>query len=433
MASQDILIVDDEVGIRELLSEILQDEGYGIVLAENAEAARKIRNQSQPRLVLLDIWMPDTDGITLLKEWSRNGQLTMPVVMMSGHATIDTAVEATRIGALDFLEKPIGLQKLLATVKRALSLPSEAAPRAPTLERLGSGLAIQELQSTLSPLRGKTGPVLLLGMPGVGFEHCARFLNQPNAPFVSPPSNEDLAQAPQELLNKATGGILFLRDLAWLDRRAQLGLKSILPKLEKQRVRLVCASSKPLSILATQLEPELLNFISQLSIAIPCLAEHREDIPALAERLLSDAIGVHKLGPRYFSPLALQLLSRQDWAGNLDELANVVKSVAITSRDGEIDSAPLARLLSQFSPNGSVHTESHSQNSAGLPSIDLSLPLREARDQFEKLYIERQIDLSNGNMSRVAEKVGLERTHLYRKLKQLGIAVPKKQRSTEEE
>jgi two-component system, NtrC family, nitrogen regulation response regulator NtrX len=433
LASQDILIVDDEVGIRELLSEILQDEGYGIVLAENAEAARKIRNQSQPRLVLLDIWMPDTDGITLLKEWSRNGQLTMPVVMMSGHATIDTAVEATRIGALDFLEKPIGLQKLLATVKRALSLPSETAVRAPTLERLGAGTAIQELQSTLSPLRGRPGPVLLLGLPGVGFEHCARFLNMPNAPFVSPPSNEDLAQAPQELLNKATGGILFLRDLAWLDRRAQLGLKSVLPKLEKQRVRLVCASSKPLSVLAGQLEPELLNYISQLSIAIPSLSEHREDIPLLAEKLLADAISVHKLGPRYFSPLALQLLSRQVWAGNLDELANVVKSVAITSRDGEIDSAPLARLLSQFAPNGSISNESHSQHASGLPNIDLSLPLREARDQFEKLYIERQIDLSNGNMSRVAEKVGLERTHLYRKLKQLGIAVPKKQRSTEEE
>ena len=112
MANQDILIVDDEIGIRELLSEILLDEGYSVALAENAEAARKYRNQGEPRLVLLDIWMPDTDGVTLLKEWARNGQLTMPVVMMSGHATVDTAVEATRIGALDFLEKPIGLQTI---------------------------------------------------------------------------------------------------------------------------------------------------------------------------------------------------------------------------------------------------------------------------------------------------------------------------------
>src|SRR5664279_3372697 len=115
-----ILVVDDEIGIRELLSEILTDEGHQVALAENAGAARRLRAAQRPDLVLLDIWMPDTDGITLLKEWAANGQLTMPVVMMSGHGTIDTAVQATRIGAYDFLEKPIALQKLLATVGRAL-------------------------------------------------------------------------------------------------------------------------------------------------------------------------------------------------------------------------------------------------------------------------------------------------------------------------
>src|SRR5687767_12590834 len=127
MALSQILVVDDEIGIRELLSEILRDEGYNVRLAENAATARAARKDGRPDLVLLDIWMPDTDGITLLKEWASLGQLTMPVVMMSGHATIDTAVEATRIGALDFLEKPIALQRLLATVKRALRAPEAAA------------------------------------------------------------------------------------------------------------------------------------------------------------------------------------------------------------------------------------------------------------------------------------------------------------------
>src|SRR3989338_9174442 len=116
-----ILVVDDEIGIRELLSEILGDEGHAVLLAENAGQARALRDQEQPDLVLLDIWMPDTDGVTLLKEWSVKGLLTMPVIMMSGHATIDTAVEATRIGALDFLEKPISLQKLLGAVEKALA------------------------------------------------------------------------------------------------------------------------------------------------------------------------------------------------------------------------------------------------------------------------------------------------------------------------
>ena len=127
-----ILIVDDEIGIRELLSEILRDEGHDILLAENASAARAARNAVRPDMVLLDIWMPDTDGITLLKEWAANGQLNMPVVMMSGHGTIDTAVEATRIGAIDYLEKPIALQKLLAAVKRGLQRPQ--APGAPAAQ-----------------------------------------------------------------------------------------------------------------------------------------------------------------------------------------------------------------------------------------------------------------------------------------------------------
>src|SRR6185503_8764205 len=123
-----ILVVDDEIGIRELLSEILADEGHQVMLAENAGAARRLRTGQRPDLVLLDIWMPDTDGITLLKEWAANGQLTMPVVMMSGHGTIDTAVEATRIGAYAFLEKPVGLQKLLSTVTRALKTAAGQGP-----------------------------------------------------------------------------------------------------------------------------------------------------------------------------------------------------------------------------------------------------------------------------------------------------------------
>src|SRR5216117_2557983 len=135
--AKEILIVDDEVGIRELLSEILQDEGYRVSVAENATAARAYRAREQPALVLLDIWMPDTDGVTLLREWAASGQLTMPVVMMSGHGTIETAVEATRIGALDFLEKPIALQRLLNTVKRALRNPETTPSQQLTLAALG--------------------------------------------------------------------------------------------------------------------------------------------------------------------------------------------------------------------------------------------------------------------------------------------------------
>src|SRR2546430_6623669 len=145
-----ILVVDDEVGIRELLSEILEDEGHQVALAESAGDARRIRERARHDLVLLDIWMPDTDGITLLKEWAASGQLTMPVVMMSGHGTIETAVEATRIGALDFLEKPIALQRLLATVKRALRNPEAVAARPPGLAALGRSPVLAEAKKRLA-------------------------------------------------------------------------------------------------------------------------------------------------------------------------------------------------------------------------------------------------------------------------------------------
>ncbi len=425
MAKHEILIVDDEVGIRELLSEILQDEGYSVVCAENAEAARRYRNQAEPRLVLLDIWMPDTDGITLLKEWSRNGQLTMPVVMMSGHATIDTAVEATRIGALDFLEKPIGLQKLLAVVKRAFAHQNSQPRTTPDLALLGNAPAIRELQETLDRVSGQNLPILLSGESGSGFEICARYLAAPDSPFVVPNSFEELGLAPQELLNKAGGGTLFLRDIAYLDQKAQSGLLSLLPRLEKHRVCLVMACTRPLGELGTRIDAGLLQQISQLIVPVPALRDHAEDIPAIAGIALRQTVAANQLGPRSFTPAALQLLARQSWPGNHDQLASVVKSLALTSRDGDIDIAPVRRLLAQLAPLEEAEpVPPPAEPQAQSCSFDLDLPLREARDQFERYYLERQIDLANGNMSRVAERIGLERTHLNRKLKQLGIQMP---------
>ncbi len=428
MAKHEILIVDDEVGIRELLSEILQDEGYAVACAENAEAARRYRNQAEPRLVLLDIWMPDTDGVTLLKEWSRNGQLTMPVVMMSGHATIDTAVEATRIGALDFLEKPIGLQKLLTVVKRAFTHQGPKAPAALNLASLGNAPAIRELQDVLDRAAKQSLPILLVGEPGVGFETCARYLASPDMPFVMPHSHEELALAPQELINKASNGTLFLRDIAYMDHKALSGIAVILSKLEKNRIRLVLACSKPLGELNTHLDADLLRQITQLIVPIPSLREHADDIPAITAILLNQTATGNQPSARRFSPAALQILTKQNWPGNHDQLFSVVKSLAMTSRDEEIDVSPVRRLLSQLAPlaNEDNSATPAIQVEVPAPLFDLDLPLREARDQFERYYLERQIDLASGNMSRVAERIGLERTHLYRKLKQLGIQMPRK-------
>ena len=201
-----ILVVDDEIGIRELLSEILADEGHSVQLAENATRARSSRDAARPDLVLLDIWMPDTDGITLLKEWAANGQLTMPVVMMSGHGTIETAVEATRIGAMDFLEKPIALQKLLATVKRALRDGGSQPQAGLTLLSLGGSAVLSDLRKRLAQIATLSVPVLLRGEPGVMPELFARYLHQPNTPWVV--ASAALVEAPQELLAQSAGAAL---------------------------------------------------------------------------------------------------------------------------------------------------------------------------------------------------------------------------------
>ncbi|HEY5308009.1 MAG TPA: response regulator, partial [Casimicrobiaceae bacterium] len=182
---REILIVDDEVGIRELLSEILEDEGYRVATAENAGEARAYRLKQQPALVLLDIWMPDTDGVTLLREWAGNGLLTMPVVMMSGHGTIETAVDATKIGAFDFLEKPIGLSKLLATIARAFKVAATQEPRHVSLAGLGSGAAIKEAERALDQLVAARRAMLIVGEPGTGHDIAARALQMPDAPWVA--------------------------------------------------------------------------------------------------------------------------------------------------------------------------------------------------------------------------------------------------------
>src|SRR3970040_2227069 len=235
-----ILVVDDEVGIRELLSEILADEGHQVLLAESAGEARRLRERARPDLVLLDIWMPDTDGITLLKDWAASGQLTMPVVMMSGHATIETAVEATRIGALDFLEKPIALQRLLRTVKRALPSPEAAAAPQLSLSALGRSPVLADTKKRLAQLAQAGAPLLLRGERGMRPELFARLLAAPAAPFLA--GAELLAEAPSELLAKAAGGVLFFPDLTRLGRAEQRNLEFLLARAEKHKVRLVSFS-----------------------------------------------------------------------------------------------------------------------------------------------------------------------------------------------
>jgi DNA-binding NtrC family response regulator len=415
---QQILVVDDEVGIRELLSEILRDEGYQVRLAENASQAREMRVQNRPDLILLDIWMPDTDGITLLKEWAAGGMLTVPVVMMSGHGTIETAVEATRIGAFDFLEKPIALQKLLGTVGRALKRGA-VEPHAPlSLGSLGRSAVINELKQRLERVRSLRSPVLIAAEPGSGAEVCARFLHQPNTPWVAPDSTGMLAEAPMELAEKARDGTLFLHDVSELTRLEQRGLLLLIGKLDKYNARLVCAVSRSLPdmVAVGTFDVRLFGALSAVTVSVPSLRQHREDVPELASLMLARGIEAKELPPKHFSTAALNALRNHDWPGNLLQLENVVRSAALSALGDEITLEDVQRVAASFDLEPVTPAS----------SLPLDLPLREARDAFERVYFEHHLGLESSNMSRVAERVGLERTHLYRKLKQLGIRVSKR-------
>jgi DNA-binding NtrC family response regulator len=409
-----ILVVDDEIGIRQLLSEILADEGHTVRLAQDATAARDLRARERPDLVLLDIWMPDTDGISLLKEWAAGGQLTMPVVMMSGHATIDTAVEATRIGALDFLEKPIAMQKLLATVKRALRAPEAPPPAGLALANLGRSALIQDLRKRLAQLAAVGTPLLLRGEPGVMPELFARALQPPGTPWVS--AGLGLADSPQDLLAQAAGGVLFFEELAGLSRVQQRNLAFVAARAERLKVRLVSFTVEDPRRLVDErgFDAQLLASLAQLVLTLPALREYAEDIPEIASMLLAQLVEARFCPPREFSTAALNSLRNFAWPRNLEALQQVVRSAALTALEDEISAEDVSRVLPSPEAPAAV---------AGLP---LDLPLREAREAFERAYFEHHL-AREGSISRLAERSGLERTHLYRKLKQLGLGPAKKE------
>ena len=410
-----ILVVDDEIGIRELLSEILADEGHQVMLAENAAAARRLRTEQRPDLVLLDIWMPDTDGITLLKEWAANGQLTMPVVMMSGHGTIETAVEATRIGALDYLEKPIALQRLLATVKRALRNQDVPVSSRLSLAALGRSAVLGDLKRRLAQLAQVGTPLMLRGERGMQAEMFVRHLLSAGAPFVS--GEAALSDSPSEVLARAAGGILFIADLSKLTRSEQKNLEFLLVRAEKHRARVVSFSAvEPQRLVAEHdFDADLMVRLSELVIALPPVRDFAEEIPDIAALVLAQLVEARACPPRRFSVAALNALRHHLWSGNLAQLDAVVKNLALTALDEEVQLDDVERVLAAHS--GPV--------AAG--ELPLDQPYREARDAFERLYFEYQLARENGSMSRVAERTGIERTHLYRKLKALGLPVGRRE------
>ena len=421
----EILVVDDEVGIRELLSEILADEGHSVMLAENATKARELRSSRRPDLVLLDIWMPDADGISLLKEWSANGLLTMPVVMMSGHGTIDTAVEATRIGAVDFLEKPIALQKLLATVKKCLKPDASATRQHYAVDSLLQIGLLKKFGQRIAQ-SAKHSPILFLrGAQGLIAEVGARSLLTPHAPWLN--LSQESRAITQEMLEQHAGGVLFLPELHGAGRMAQMNLSFVLDRLAKYRMTLVVASSVSAeAIIESGVDAALVHRLSDVWVGLPAIAESANDLPELLPALLTLLCEQGNVPHRSMAPDALNVLRQKNWSGadgGWSSLLGALKNLALNALDETISRQDVdALLLSVVEPM----VQKSAEDADGSLVQFYEMPLKEARDAFERLYLTHHISRSSGNMTRVAEQSGLERTHLYRKFKQLGITLERR-------
>ena len=451
MATQ-ILVIDDEPDIRGLLSDILADEGYVVGTAANATAGREQRHAQAWDLVLLDIWMPDTDGLSLLREWKDANELDIPVVMMSGHGTIETAVEATRLGAYDFIEKPISLAKLLITIERAIEAQrlrsdNQALRHAltPAHAPLGDSAAMRALRAQLERLAQHDAPVLLRGEAGTGKESLARWMHgvgpRRDQPFVTVAAGaiaEERAASTlfgeendqgviAGLLEHAEGGTLYLDEVAELSAELQLRLSSVLERREILRVgarqaiplraRIIAASAKDLDaeVAAGRLRDALFYQLNVLPVSIPALRERPDDLPMEANALLQALAQRDRLPLRHFSLGAQTRLQAHSWPGNLRELRGLMQRLLVLGGEPEINALELDQALT-----GNRTISGSAVSSQGL-QIDLNQPLREARDQFERAYLLHWLDESEGSVGKLAKATGMERTHLYRKLRDLGI------------
>ena len=446
MSNPHVLVVDDEADIRVLIKDILADESYGVTAAANAAEARSARANRKFDLILLDIWMPDTDGITLLREWSDSGELNCPVVIMSGHGTVDTAVEATRLGAFDFVEKPLSLAKLLRTVEAALDSADQQSSAARSmlpslLAPVGRSKLMQTLREKVQQYAQHDESVMLSGEPGTGRGAFARYLHalsrRADEPLISVTAaslaegnveeqllgSEEGGEIHAGAFERASTGTLVIDELSDLNPAAQ---KVLLAALEDRnyfrvgggetvrvnaRVIATVGNDYEARIEEGSLRRDLVAHLSVLSLRVPPLREYSEDVPELLAYYVDKLVDSEGLTFRRFSVAAQNRLRNYPWPDNVRELKNLTRRLLLSGSDEDVSLE-----------------EAEAEISAGAPVDEplvkqdlLSLPLREAREQFERAYLQQQLVLCDGKVGQLAKRVGMERTHLYRKLRSLGV------------
>lgn len=446
MSAGNILVVDDEPEIRRLVKEVLEDESYQVITADGADTAQDELEKLHADLVLLDIWMPNTDGMALLQKWADSGGLPCPVVMMSGHGNIETAVEALKLGAYDFIEKPVSMAKLLVTVQRALQTENLRKENLRLKRRTETGTeliaaspAMLQLKEDIERVAPTDFWVLISGEPGSGKAIAARYLHSHSTRKNGPLVEISLAATPKENMaiqlfgsgegenispgsfEQAEGGILLLDEIGDLDLDTQGRLVSALEDnrfirvggttVIEMNVRIVATTQHDLAaeVKAGKFREDLFYRLNVVPLKVPPLRERLEDIEPLCRQYVDWLTEFEHLPRKHFSDQAINALKRYSWPGNVRELKNVIQRLMILCRNVEINAEDVRKAIGYDLGTTEELTGNFDQT------------LRSARDEFERAYILYHLERNNGNVSALADRSGMERTHLYRKLKQLGI------------
>ena len=439
MTAERILVVDDEPDICGLVSDILTDEGYRVSAAETAASARKQITQDSYDLVLLDIWMPDEDGITLLKDWKDKKVLHCPVVMMSGHGTVETAVEATRLGAYAFVEKPLTTAKLIQTIRKALDTHQEE--NADSLSEninsnyvrpVGTSNAMKRLLELCERCAQINTNLLAIGEGGTGRYTILKYIHgiseRSAKPFVmisndrfqlSKVDEASWAKLKTELIDSikyAQGGTIYFQNIDKINEVVQKRFIDLLQQLSAVQVfkRFNVQVAASMSVDAS---PGMINTLqttlSMTRLNIPSLRDHSEDIPELVNHLIDQFCANDNYTYKKCSIAAQNAFLHYQWPQNVSELKALIQELLVKCEGDVIEVDDVKEALS----NKSIVQD----NEDALVESLLDLPLREAREAFEKQYLIHQLKRVNGSVSKLADLVGMERTHLYRKLRTLGI------------
>ena len=443
-----ILVVDDEAGIRDSLKGILEDEGYRVLLSEDGERTLQVLEEETPDLVLLDIWLPGRDGILILQE-IRKAWPSLPVVMISGHGSIELAVKATRLGAHDFIEKPLSLDKVVLTIENALRYSRLEEENRRLRQRAGAVVEITGVSAPIEQLREQiriiaptSSWVLIHGENGTGKEVVARAIYRASKRALGPFVEVNCAAIPEELIESelfghekgaftgathtrvgkfdmANGGTLFLDEIGDMSLSTQAKILRILQEQKFQRVggtktiqvdvRVIAATNKDLEeeIRAGRFREDLYHRINVIPVEVPPLRERPEDIPLLVQEFVEEFSSRHGLPKKAFDPEVMEAFEGYGWPGNVRELKNMVERLLILSPSSRITLEDLAPPLRSSVPQHSTE--------------ERPLGLKEARERFEKAFIEERLREHNWNVTRTAAAIGIERSHLHRKMKELGI------------